>query len=122
LRYPNLRYGNPNELNYYAQGIPVKELARRLRRSERSVRNWLTGAQRVPWWIPELLRLQHWEHIEKMRQMNVPVPRARLGVVKSATVYEFPSAQRLDDQRQLEIDRPCEDRHADAESNEAAFY
>ncbi len=32
MRYPNLRYGNPTELRHYAQSVPVKDLARQLRR------------------------------------------------------------------------------------------
>lgn len=71
MRYPNLRYGNPNEFAYYVQGVPVKDVARRLRRSERSVKNWLDGKEKVPWWIPELLRLQRLEHAHIMRQMNM---------------------------------------------------
>ncbi|WP_348533504.1 helix-turn-helix domain-containing protein [Herbaspirillum sp. 3R11] len=48
MRYPNLRYGNPNEFAYSVQGVPVKDVARRLRRSERSVKNWLNGWRYVP--------------------------------------------------------------------------
>lgn len=68
MRYPNLRYGNPTELNYYAAGIPLAVLARRLRRDERTVRDWMTSKARVPWWVPEVLRLQHMESQEIMRQ------------------------------------------------------
>jgi hypothetical protein len=68
MRYPNLRYGNPTELNYYALGIPLATLARRLRRDERTVSDWLTGKTRVPWWVPEVLRLQRMESVEIMRQ------------------------------------------------------
>lgn len=91
MRYPNLRYGNPNELNHYAQGMPLKDLARRLRRSERSVRDWLSGAKKVPWWIPEILRLQNVEHAQMLRQMGVQPVLKRLGLVTStATLYSFP--------------------------------
>jgi hypothetical protein len=41
LRYPNLRYGNPTGLPCYAMDIPLPDLARRLRRDERTVRDWL---------------------------------------------------------------------------------
>lgn len=34
MRYHNLRYGNPHEFAYYVQGMPIKDVARRLRRSE----------------------------------------------------------------------------------------
>jgi hypothetical protein len=68
MRYPNRRYGNPAELNYYAAGIPLAALARRLRRDERTVRDWMTAKKRVPFWVPELLRLQQMESAEMMRQ------------------------------------------------------
>ncbi|MFM0367840.1 hypothetical protein [Paraburkholderia aspalathi] len=81
MKYPNLRYGNPREMAYYAQGRSLKELARELRRSERSVRDWLTGRERVPWWVPELLRLRDMEHDLRLRQMNIGRLAPPLGVV-----------------------------------------
>jgi hypothetical protein len=86
VRFPNLRYGNPAELAAYVQGIPMPVLARRLRRSERSIRNWLDGRQRVPWWVPEILRLQNLEHRERMRQMGMGPLRAQLGLVSAEVV------------------------------------
>ncbi|MES2163346.1 MAG: hypothetical protein V4476_19505 [Pseudomonadota bacterium] len=68
MRYPNIRYGNPTELNFYATGIPLPVLARRLRRDERTVKDWLTAKARVPWWVPEVLRLQQMEARDIMRQ------------------------------------------------------
>lgn len=65
---------------YYAQGRSLKELARELRRSERSVRDWLTGRERVPWWAPELLRLRDMEHGIRLRQMNIGRLAPPLGV------------------------------------------
>src|SRR5450830_650417 len=88
MRYPNLRYGNPNEFAYYVQGVPVKDVARRLRRSERSVRNWLDGKEKLPWWIPELLRLQQFESEQRARQMNMTPVRKQHGIV-GADVIEF---------------------------------
>jgi hypothetical protein len=90
MQYPNLRYGNPNELRFYAQHIPIKELAKRLRRSERSVRDWLSEAERVPWWVPEILRLQHMEHCAMMRQMGMKPIMKKFGIV-GATVIQFQS-------------------------------
>ncbi|RKF33415.1 hypothetical protein BCY88_10170 [Paraburkholderia fungorum] len=66
---------------YYAQGRNLKDLARELRRSERSVRDWLSGRERVPWWVPELLRLRDMEHDLRLRQMNIGRLAPRLGVV-----------------------------------------
>lgn len=86
MRYPNLRYGNPNEMAYYAQGVPVKDLAKRLRRSERSVRDWLAGNKKVPWWIPELLRLQRLEAVERHRQMGFGKLQPKLGVVTGGVI------------------------------------
>lgn len=88
MRYPNLRYGNPQELRHYAQFIPLRELSKRLRRSERSVRDWLSGAKKIPWWVPEIIRLQHMEYAEVMRQMNMKPSRLILGIATD-TVIEF---------------------------------
>jgi hypothetical protein len=71
MRYPNLRYAHPNELHFHASGIPIKELAKRLRRSEKSVTAWLNGDRKMPYWVPELIRLQRMEHLERMRQMGM---------------------------------------------------
>ena len=73
MRYPNLRYGNPTELIYYATGIPLPVLARRLRRDERTVKDWLSGKTRVPWWVPELLRLQQMEACDSSARHQLPV-------------------------------------------------
>lgn len=70
MKYPNLRYGNPAEFAYYTTGHSTQEIAKRLRRSERSVTDWLSGKRKMPWWIPELLRLQHMEAAERRRQMQ----------------------------------------------------
>lgn len=71
---PTLRYGNPAEFPFYATGISLLELARRLRRDERTVRDWLTGRARVPWWVPEILRLNRMEAELRHRHMLPPVP------------------------------------------------
>jgi hypothetical protein len=99
MRYPNLRYGNPEELRYYAQGTPTRDLARRLRRDERTIRDYLSGAQRVPWWIPELLRLQHAEHMERLRYMGMRPHKTGLGTVNTAGVVEYRP-------RELETEKP----------------
>ena len=74
VRYPNSRYGNPAEFAYYATDIPLADLARRLRRDERTVRDWLTGRTRVPWWVPEIMRLKQLEADLRHRQMFGCVP------------------------------------------------
>jgi hypothetical protein len=93
MRYPTLRYGNPAELQYYAQFIPLKDLAKRLRRSERSVSNWMNGRQKVPWWVPEIIRLQKMEHDAMLYQIRMRPVMLKLGVVQTdAAVIEFPRA------------------------------
>lgn len=81
MRYPNLRYGNPTEMAYYAMGRPLADLARSLRRDERTVRDWLNGRTRVPWWVPEILRLRRMELDLRMRQMGMGALAPKLGVV-----------------------------------------
>lgn len=98
MRYPNLRYGNPTELAYYAAGIPIPKLARRLRRDERTVKDWLAGKKRVPWWVPEVLRLQHMEQAQMYRQHMAHVAdykplRRPLAVVTYTGQLELPQPQ-----------------------------
>lgn len=94
MRYPNLRYGNPNEFAHYVQGIPLPEVAKRLRRDVRTVRDWLSGAKKIPYWVPELVRLQHMEHQNRLYEMNMRPTMLRLGIVtKTATIYEFPRVE-----------------------------
>jgi hypothetical protein len=63
MRYPNLRYGNPAEFAYYVRtgGDDIAAVARTLRRDERTIKDWLSGRQRIPFWVPELLRLRRFE-------------------------------------------------------------
>jgi hypothetical protein len=88
MRFPNLRYGNPTEFAYYAMGRPLPELARTLRRDERTIRDWLSGRARVPWWVPEIMRLKKFEADIMYRQMFWAVPDKprvhQLGVVDAA--------------------------------------
>ena len=109
MRYPNLRYGNPNEFAFYVQGVPVKDVARRLRRSERSVRNWLEGKEKMPWWIPELLRLQQFEHDQRARHMNMQPVRRQFGIV-GAEIITFPPKQSINlEETKNEDEIPCVD-------------
>lgn len=97
MRYPNLRYGNPAEFAFYARGIPIDDLSRQLRYAPGTLRSYLDGTEKMPWWIPELMRLQQWEARERMRQMNMPVMRKRLGLVsKTADILEFVPARKAD--------------------------
>lgn len=98
MRYPNLRYGNPAEFAYYAMGVPLADLARRLRRDERTVRDWLIGRTRVPWSVPEIMRLKHLEADLRHRQMFWCVPDkkplTKLGVVaEDGAIVALPVVQ-----------------------------
>jgi hypothetical protein len=108
MRYPNLRYGNPQEFDYYTQGRSIKEIAKQLRRSERCILNWKRGTHKIPFWVPEIMRLWHQEHCERMRQMNMHAPKPRLGqVYPTGEIFEFK--------------RPPETTACEATANEEAF-
>ena len=96
MRYPNLRYGNPTEFAYYALGVPLPDLARRLRRDERTVRDWLSGRTRVPWWVPEIMRLRRLEADVRHRQMGMGPLLAKLGIA-SGDVLALPVKNRSAD-------------------------
>lgn len=93
MRYPNLRYGNPTEFAYYAMGRTHADLARVLRRDERTIRDWLSGRAKLPWWVPEILRLKRMELVDRQRQMFGAIAErrqyTRLGVVQPDTVLEL---------------------------------
>ncbi|AIY41700.1 hypothetical protein LT85_2542 [Collimonas arenae] len=91
MLYPNKRYGNPEELKYWAMGIPLNQLAHRLRRSERCIKDWLTGREKIPFWVPELLRLQNMEHEHIMWQMGIAPLRKKLGLVDNGQIILLPA-------------------------------
>lgn len=89
MRYPNRRYGNPTAMQHYAIWYgSTAELAKALKRSERSVKDWLSGKQRVPWWVPEIMRLQKLEHDHVVLQMTGRHNLARLGIVQDSVVLD----------------------------------
>lgn len=106
MRYPNLRYGNPSELRFYANGIPLQDLARQLRRDERTVRDWLNGHRRVPFWVPELLRLRNEERANQLRRMGIAVGARRFGVVNGEVIEFKTPAQPVSDCHRPIADRP----------------
>lgn len=118
MRYPNLRYGNPEEFRYYVEFLPPDEdrlqlLSRRLRRDERTIRDWLSGRSKVPWWVPEIMRLQKMEHAERMRQMNMTPIVRNFGIVRGEVIEFGDPTQRLIkptptiyDLRREEFDQP----------------
>lgn len=86
MRYPNTRYGNPEELRYYTEGMSIKEVAKRLKRSEKSVKQWLSFEKKVPYWVPELLRLWDLERGLILRQMGMGETRRKLGLVEGQVI------------------------------------
>lgn len=110
MRYPNLRYGNPTELAYYAAFWgSVPSLAKFLRRDERTVRDWINGRARVPWWVPEILRLKRMEAELRHQQMGMGRLAPKLGIV-SADVLTLPQPT-----RSLDGSVPVLDAHAASE-------
>lgn len=87
MRYPNTRYGNPTELRYYAQGLPIDQIAKQLKRSEKTVTEWLNGKRKTPFWVPELMRLRRMEIDLRMRQMGFREQKLKLGIVKNNVLH-----------------------------------
>ncbi|ADJ63872.1 conserved hypothetical protein [Herbaspirillum seropedicae SmR1] len=99
---PNLRYGDRDEFVFYADGKSPKTLARMLRRSERSVKDWLDGKSKIPWWVPELLRLRQMEARERHRQMGFTSLPRRLAIV-SGDVIQFPTLKDSQHENQVPV-------------------
>ena len=86
MRYPNRRYGSPTALKYYAAGHDLKSLSKMLRRDERTIRDWLSERARIPWWVPEVMRLWAMEQAEIRRQMGAGAQLHALGVVRGKVI------------------------------------
>ena len=72
MNYPNQRYGNPESLRHWMLHFGgITGTARYLKRTPRPLSNWLNYRERLPWWVPEILRLKAFEHAERMRQMGI---------------------------------------------------
>jgi hypothetical protein len=52
-------------------GYPSEQLARILKRTPRTVRDWQLGNRPIPAWAPELLRLRHVEGQQTARQLEI---------------------------------------------------
>ncbi|AYR24524.1 MULTISPECIES: hypothetical protein [Herbaspirillum] len=90
MKYPNTRYGHVGELEFWMQGESVRRVAKRLKRSEKTVQYWLTGKNKIPWWVPEILRLQHYEYQDRLRQMGFKPPKTKLAIA-TADRLTFPT-------------------------------
>lgn len=116
MRYPNLRYGNPETVRFYGSfygdsNTYIKNLAQSLKRDERTVKDWINGRKKVPWWVPELLRLRDLERRDTLRQMRIPAGRlaivtqdSQLSTRRKTDLVKKPPA--LTDLRLDDFDRP----------------
>lgn len=94
MRFKNQRYGDPEHLRYYASGWKLDALAKHLKRDEKTIKRWLSGEQKMPWWVPELLRLERYEKYHQLRYMGVNAPLAKLGIV-NGKVLDFPDINKI---------------------------
>ena len=105
MRYPNLRYGNPTAMAHYAIWYgDTATLAKALRRDVRTVRDWLSGTARVPFWVPELMRLQQLEHAQMVYQMTGQRIAASLGIVQAGAAI-LPHTRRPPDVKTPQADQ-----------------
>ena len=102
MKMPNLRYGDRDEFVFYAAGRSPTDLARLLRRSERTVSDWLTGKARLPWWVPELMRLRQMEARERHRQMGFANLPRRLAIA-TGDVIHFPTRKDSKNENQTPV-------------------
>jgi hypothetical protein len=113
MRYPNRRYADKEDLIYYAENWTIPALAKHLKRDQKTIRNWISGAQKVPWWVPEILRLERYEKHHQLRQMNINIPLARLGII-CGEVLEFPNV--------LEMRERLRQRDAEIRDRQAKYH
>jgi len=96
MQWPNRRYGSAEALMYYTQGLPMQEICRRLRHCERSIKDYLNHKQKVPWWIPEILRLQDLERRVIFREMfgtSIKADLHEIGTKPKGRVKPLPEIQ-----------------------------
>lgn len=103
MKSPTRRYGNPEEFRYYTQGMTIPEIAQALYRDERSVRDWLSGARKMPFWVPELLRLRSEALFAQLHRDGIRVSRAALQTVGAPVVSVADRIERA--ARQTSADR-----------------
>lgn len=84
--HTNRRYGSPDALRAYLAGFTIQDAARQLRRHPRTIRDWLTGKRRIPWWTVELLELRHRAALQDLRHMGIrPGPYQRAPTTSKIT-------------------------------------
>lgn len=58
--------------------------------------SWKNGESKIPFWVPELLRLRRFEHYHRMREMGITGQRRALGLVDNAgDVIPFASPPKI---------------------------
>ena len=82
-------YASYHEFQFQCQGRPTWAIAQMTRRSVRTIERYLSGTQKIPWWIPEILRLQDQEYFDRTRQQGFNPIRKKLGIV-TGELIEFP--------------------------------
>lgn len=89
---------SPREFEYYASGIPMRNLCRMLGRHERTVKRWLNGETVIPPWAIAVLRLNRLENqlihdqmgftdIERHKQATAPAPKLSKRPPANEAVY-----------------------------------
>lgn len=71
------RWANPSEFDYWAKVYSTRELARRLRRTQRTIRDWLSGKRPIPAWAIEVLRLHELEAEAYRQRLYYPLHKRR---------------------------------------------
>lgn len=94
MRYPNQRYGSHEHFQHYAAGWKIDALAKHLKRDKRTVKDWLSGTKKLPWWVPEIMRLERYEKFHQMQQMGINPALAKLGIVRG-DVLAFPDIHQI---------------------------
>ena len=69
-------------LRFYSQGRSIQELSKILKRDEKTIKGWLDYKNKMPWWVPEILRLYQMEQADIRRQIFQSKQYAKLGIVK----------------------------------------
>ena len=70
MRVPNLHYDYPTEFAYRARATRRPSSRASCAATNVTVKDWLTGRTKVPWWVPEILRLKQFEAQTRNKPAN----------------------------------------------------
>ena len=76
MQDPSKRWANPAEFDYWAKVYTVKVLSKKLKRTPRTIRDWLRGARPIPAWTVAVLRLSELD-AEAYRRSLYPMHKRR---------------------------------------------